>query len=402
MIDFVEIYRADESGRLALDAVIDDFSSVIWEQTYFGVGEFEIYAPATPASLSALKGGRYVRTPGGGDEEIGIIERVEVTTDPEEGAMIAASGRMAKSILDRRIIYWPFYDAGEGGNGYIWHSNARTLKGRVDGCAINLVADNAAAPVNPDPARLKGDRSLPVLAFVDHVDNISHFPETISVTTEEGEEDAEKQVTYKNLLDYTDALLEEYGLGAYLWLDRDRMKLRYRVRKGATRTREDHPDGEPVIFSQEMDNLTSTAYAYDETAKKTTALIGGEGEGTDRKLAFAYEWVSGMERREVFVDASSITSEAEEGAPAVSLEDYRKQLEAQGQQTISQSPAEETLSGEMDITNAAVAYREDFGVGDIVTLEDSRLGLSKAVRILSVTEVQDSNGYQVKIEYGDK
>ena len=402
MIDFVEIYRADESGRLALDAVIDDFSSVIWEQAYFGVGEFEIYAPATPASLSALKGGRFVRTPGGGDEEIGIIERVEVTTDPEEGAMIAASGRMAKGILDRRIIYSPVFDPGEGGNGYIWRCNARTLSGRVDACAAGLVRDNAAAAGNPDPVHLRGDRTLPVMAWVAGADDLSRFPETISVATEEGEEDAEKQVTYKNLLDYTDGLLEEYGLGAYLWLDRDRMKLRYRVRKGASRSREDHPDGEPVIFSQAMDNLTSTAYAYDEAAKKTTALIGGEGEGTDRKLAFAFEWISGMERREVFVDASSITSEAEEGAPAVTMSDYRKQLETQGQQTIRQSPAEETLSGEMDITNAAVSYREDFGVGDIVTLEDSRLGLSKAVRILSVTEVQDSNGYQVKIEYGDK
>lgn len=401
MIDYAEIYAADSLGSLSLEAVVDDFASLIWEQRYYGVGEFEIYAPASAQNLAALKGGRYVRIPEGGDEEIGIIERVEVTADPEEGAMVAASGRMAKSILDRRIIYSPVFDAGEGGNAYVWHAKPTTLSGKVDLAAALLVRDNAAQPRDYDP-RLKGSRKLPVMTWVDAEDGVSHFSPTISVDTGEGEQDAEKQVTYKGLLDYTDQLLEEYGLGAYLWLDRARMSLRYAVRQGRSRTRTSHPDAEPVVFSQSLDNLLGTTYLYDETAKKTTALVGGEGEGTERKLAFAFEWISGMERREVFVDASSITSEGEEGEPSLGLEDYRKALEAQGQQAVGSSPAEETLEGTMDLTNASIRYREDFAVGDVVTLEDERLGLARDVRILAVTEVQDANGYQIELEYGDK
>lgn len=402
MIEYLEIYRLYEEGepRLAMEGIVDDFSSVIWKNAYYGAGEFEIYAPATGNNLALLKGGNYVLTPEGGDREVAIIERVEVTSSIEEGRMVAASGRFAKSILDRRIIYTPVFDAGEGGNGYVWHCKAKTLSGKVDSAAAALVRDNATQYETGDP-RLKGRRWLPVLRF-DPSDAESKFPETITVDTSEGQEDAEKQVTYKNLLDYTDGLLEEYGLGAYLWLDRDTMRLRYAMRKGVPRTRDNHPEGEPVIFSQEMDNLVSTDYVYDESAKKTTALIGGEGEGIERKCAYAYEWNSGMERREVFVDASSITIKAEEGAPAVSLEDYRKQLETQGQQTVAQSPAEETLSGQMDITNSPIAYRRDFYLGDLVTMEDAFLGLSADVRILSVTEVQDENGYNIDIEYGDK
>ena len=400
MIELVEIYRFD-GQRLVLDGLVDDFSSVIWKTQYYGAGEFEIYAPATENNLALLKGGNYAVTNEGGDGEVAIIERVEVSTSVDEGTMIAASGRMAKSILDRRIIYSPVYDAGEGGNGYIWHCSAKTLSGKVDAAAALLVKENAAQPVNPYPSYLKGDRSLPVLAWKDE-DGVSKFPETIVVDTGEGDEDAEKQVTYKVLLDYTDSILEEYGLGACLWLDRDLMRLRYRVFKGTARASDNHPETEPIVFSQEMDNLTSTDYVYDETSKKTTAFIGGEGEGTDRKCAFAYEWLSGMDRRETFVDASSLTTEAEEGQPAVGLEDYRKQLEAQGQQTIAGSPVEETLSGELDITNSPVEYRRDFYVGDIVTIEDGKLGLSADVRILSVTEVQDENGYNIDIEYGNE
>lgn len=400
MIEYVEIYAFDGS-RLALEGVVDGFSSVIWKNSYYGVGEFEIYAPASQQNLDLLKGGRYVITPDGGDREVGIIERVEVTFSPSDGRMVAATGRFAKSILDRRIIYSPVYDAGEGGSGYVWHSSAKILTGRVDAAAALLVKENAAQPENPYPQYLKGDRSLPVLAWNED-DGRTKFPETISVDTGEEEEDAEKQVTYKGLLDYTDSLLEEYGLGGRLWLDRDLMLLRYEVFKGELRARNDHFGNEPVVFSQEMDNLVSTGYVYDESAKKTTAFVGGEGEGTDRKCAFAYEWLSGMDRRETFVDASSITTEAEEGEPAVDLQTYRKQLEAQGQQTIAQAPAEETLSGEMDITNSPLQYRRDFYVGDVVTLEDSALGIATDVRILSVTEVQDENGYNIDIEYGEK
>lgn len=373
MIEYVEIYHPEKSGALTLIGIIDNFNSVIWKASYYGVGEFEVYAPATEENLNLLKGGNFVLTPEGGDTEVAIIEQVEVTTDPSEGPMIAASGRFAKSILDRRIIYAPTYDAAEGGSGYIWHCSATKLSGKVDAAVAGLVKDNAAAPTNPDPGHLKGDRSLPVLTWLDE-DGESRYPETISVQTSgETEEEADKQVTYKGLLDYTDALLQEYGLGAYLWLDRDTMRLRYRVYKGISRSRDNHPESEPVIFSQEMDNLISTNYTYDETAKKTTALIGGEGEGLERKCAFAYEWVSGMDRREVFVDASSITSEAEEGEEPISMADYRKQLETQGQQTVAQSATEETLGGEMDITNSPLAYRQDFYIGDIVELEDSIL-----------------------------
>lgn len=400
MIDYAEIYQATDDGSLALFGVIDDFSSVIWKSSYYGVGQFEIYAPATEANLGLLKGGLYVLTPNTGDKEVGVIERVEVTYSPDEGRMVAASGRFAKSMLDRRIIYSPLYDAAEGGNGYIWRCKPMTLSGKVDAAACTLVQDNATNPHLPNHL-LKGDRRLWHLVC-DEADAASKYPETITVSTSGTEEDAEKQVTFKNLLDYTDGLLEEYGLAARIELDRGDMRLHYRVYKGASRSYSSHPEGEPIVFSEEMDNLTSTEYVYDESAKKTTAFIGGEGEGLDRKCAFAYEYVGGMERREVFVDASSITTEVEEGETPPTMEEYRKQLEAQGQQTVAQSPAEETLGGQMDITNSPLEYRRDFNVGDVVTIEDSVLGLSTDVRILSVTEVQDEKGYNIDMEYGNK
>ena len=405
MIEYVEVYELGENPfkgpQFQLVGLVDDFSSVIWKNVYYGVGEFEIYAPATEANMALLVPERYVMTSCGGTHEVAIIERVEVANSVDEGRMITASGRFAKSILDRRIVYTPVYDVGEGGNGYIWHCRSMTLSGKVDLAVLTLVRDNAASP-SQSSQYLKGDRKLPVLNWVPGKDYRSRFPETISVSTDSGEESAEKQVTYKNLLDYTDGLLEEYGLGARLFLNTSDRLLHYWVYKGVSRTVRDHPEGEPVVFSMEMDNLLNTDYVYDVSPIKTTALIGGEGEGLERRCAFAYEWISGMERREVFVDASSITSEVEEGETPPTMEEYRKQLEAQGQQTVAQSPAEETLSGSIDISNSTLKYREDFYLGDLVTVEDRFLGISADVRILSVTEVQDENGYNIDMEYANK
>ena len=404
MIEYVEIYSLEGGigySRLELTGLVDDFASVIWKNDYYGAGEFEIYAPATEANMALLVPERYVMTSCGGTDEVAIIERVEVANSLDEGRMITASGRFAKSILDRRIVYTPVYDSGEGGNGYIWHCRSVTLSGKVDLAAISLVRDNAANPPKNNQY-LKGDRHLPALGW-NPGDYRSRYPETISISTEESEESAEKQVTYKNLLDYTDGLLEEYGLAARLFLYKDYDNLlHYYVYKGVSRTVRDHPEGEPIVFSMEMDNLLNTDYVYDVSPIKTTALIGGEGEGLERKCAFAYEWISGMERREVFVDASSITSEVEEGETPPTMEEYRKQLEAQGQQTVATSPAEETLSGSIDISNSTLRYREDFYLGDLVTVEDRFLGISADVSILSVTEVQDENGYNIDMEYANK
>ena len=38
----------------------------------------------------------------------------------------------------------------------------------------------------------------------------------------------------------------------------------------------------PVVFSPEYDNLLSASYAFGTSEKKNSALIGGEGEGTDK------------------------------------------------------------------------------------------------------------------------
>lgn len=378
MIDYVEIR---EKATRNVIGIIDTAKSIIWKSVYYGVGQFEIYVAASSINISILAEGNYVTRPN--NFECGVIEHIEKTEDSENGKMIVASGRFVKSLLDRRIIYSATLSG--VGYDYIWHCTATVLNGNVESEIRKLINQNAVDSSDPN-------RNIEEIYLTD--EDISGLNEIIVVDTTATEtETAEKQVTYKNLQEYTDGVLQEYSLGARMWLDRSLLKFRYKIYKGEDRSR-DSSTNEPIIFSQEFDNLTSSSYIIDTASSKTTALIGGEGEGAERKCAFAYAWLKGLERRETFVDASSITQEDQD------IQTYRKQLEAQGQQTIAEMQKVETFDGTIDLTNSNYIYGVHYNIGDLVTIEDKDIGKYINARILTVTEVQDDNGYNIDVEYG--
>lgn len=391
----IELEIREKATRETI-GIIDTAQSIIWESQYYGVGNFEIYVAATPATQEMLKEGNYVTRQD--NFECGVIEFVNPTNSVEDGSMLIASGRFVKSILDRRVVFSAAFSG--SGNNYIWHCAASVLQGNVEGAIRKLIYDNAinATGVRPEVGAY---RNIPEIFWTD--EDISGIAATIITEDTEGTtSSAEKQVTYKNLLTYTDSVLKEYSLGARMWLDRSRLKFRYKIYQGEDRSR-DSTTNEPIIFSTEFDNLISSSYTLDTSTYKNTALIGGDGEGTERKCAFVNAWKAGLDRRETFVDASSMSStyEDEDGTEqAYTNEEYRKQLEAQGRQTLAELQKIETFNGEIDLTNNQFVYGEDFNLGDIVTVEDNRIGKYINARIITVTEVQNESKYKIEVQYG--
>ena len=355
--------------------IIDLFKSVIWERSYYGTGSFEVYAPATEEHLQQLKEGHYITRPG--DDEVGIIERIELTYSPKEGRMITASGRFSKSLLDRRLIYKLTGTS----------NRATILKGNVEAAVRSLVQNNIINAT--DPARN--------ISFI----KLGASAGTAQVIIDDNGNTAEKQVSYQNLLSYTDELLQEYGLGAKMTMDAEK-NLLYRVFEGTDKRRGNAQGNGAVIFSQTFDNLVSSQYSKDETERKTTALVGGAGEDISRFYSLYGGNYSGEARREVFVDASSIdkkyTDENEteqEHTDAV----YRQMLHTQARQELAQLITEETFAGEVDVTHSQYKYKTDFELGDIVTIMDTQAGLELASRITEIRETQDATGYSVELTF---
>lgn len=369
MIDGVYILNTNRE-KIAL---IDDFSSVIWRETYYNVGDFEIYAPATDKNRQFLILDNYVMREE--RETVGIIENIEISFDINTGYMITATGRFAKSILDRRIIY---------------KLSGNTITpivstGNVEAAVRNLVANCLIS--SADAARN--------VSFIE-LGQLNNLPAVIETQTGNA---GDTQTSYQGLFEYTEELLKTYHYGAKIILDKTTKKLQYVVFAG-----ENHGIGSnnPFTFSQEFDTLLKSDYLIDKTSLKTIALCGGEGEGTARKFVLVGGNESGLNRREVYVDGSSNSQTyQDENDQSQTYDDatYLLMLETTATAELKTLQTTESFDGDLDISNSYLIYGQDYDVGDVVAVEDNNLQLYKNCRIAEVTEVQDDGGYQVKVKF---
>lgn len=375
MIDFVEIL---DTNKMPI-GIIDTANSIIWHSVYFGVGDFEIYAQATPAHIELLTIGNYVTR--NGTNDVGIIENITVDFDLQNGYMITASGRFAKSILDRRLIYKL------SGN-----TNTPTiLSGLVEVAARQLVLDNA---IN---CSFDSTRNIP--NFV--LGQLKGFQAKI---VDENGNAAQKQVSYQNLLDYTDGLLQEYGLAAKVHINESNKNFLYTVYTGTDRSVDNTGGFEPIILSTEYDNLNASSYLYDLQPLKNAVLIGGAGEGLDRFYSVLKGSQTGLQLREIFLDASSVNKKYKNAGSDTEQEyttaQYTALLKQQGKLTLTKHIATENFNGEINVSFGTYQFNRDYFLGDIVTIQDNKINKYINERITEATEVQDENGYNVDVVFG--
>lgn len=359
-------YLEIRNSQLEIIGIIDDAASMIWHRVFYGIGDFDIEVAKTKNALSLLRKGRFVTRHD--CDEIGIIEHVETVTNDAREKMLAASGRFAKVLLNRRLIYQL--------NGT--QNKATIFRGNVQTAARALVSNNA---IN---CPFDSKRNIPLLELGAEDSTI------VDVIVDENGNKASKQVSYQNLQEYTDALLQEYECGAKV-IFADSGKLQYICYKGRDLSND-------IIFGIDFDNLIDISKSEDDTALRTTALIGGAGEGLERFYSLIGGEAEGLERREVFIDNSSIarTYKADdetdqEYTPA----EYKEMLDTDAAQKLADMKELQAFSCALDLNNSPYKYREHYDVGDVVMLSDNELDIFTPVRLLEITEVRDSGGYSV-------
>lgn len=369
MIEYVEVRRKSDREIIG---IVDGAKSIIWHSVYYGVGDFEIYAVASPKHVELLVEGNYITRPN--DHEIGVIESVSSETN-SDGTMLIVSGRFAKSILDRRHIYRL---SGK-------QNQATILSGNVES-AIRTVVKNNAIACSFDSSRNIAELELGALANIP------------TVIVDERGQAAQKQVSFDNLLDYTDKVLKEYELGAIVTLNDDTNKLQYEVYQGIDRSADNTDGNDPIVFSREYDNLTESIYKSNIAPKKTAALIGGEGEGLDRFYSLIVGTETGINRREMFVDGSSISKKYKDSSDTERTytdAQYKAMLNAFGKQELAENIADIYFEGKINPNGGIWRLKEHYNVGDLVTFQNNTLGLFVNVRITELSEVQDENGYDI-------
>jgi len=369
MIDYIELRGADRT----LFGIVKDAISIIWQVEYIGTGNFEITFPYTEerwewvhADILNLHN-KYVTRPD--RTELGFIENSKVSYSATDGNMITISGRFGCVLLERRVCYHYLGGIADSYRGQTYY-----------------IADGSNAE---DVCRALVYRWLMDERFP------WRNPSWFSLGTDHGFTDTtgERYLQYENLLETVNGiLLNAYinPLGHKCVFDRDTLTMTYEVTKGQIRD---------IVFSRQYKNLISLEYSSDAKLFKNWFFIGGEGEGTDRFFTSS-NWRYGEQPdpeaiRMGFYE-SNVSKTYNSGGGSQSIPDaaYAGALIRDCVSHYSDASTTESVSGTVDLTS--YEYGVDYNVGDQVRLEGA---VTQWVRLWSVTEVQDDNGYMINANF---
>jgi hypothetical protein len=312
--------------------IVENYTSMQWLRKYSKAGQFELHLP--PSELLAPE--NIIRN----GNEAGVIESVNISLS-EQGLTAEVRGRFLMSYLDRRIIW-----------------GLMAVTGTAENVMRTMVTNN-----------LRG-LPLTVADSAGYTGNVDY------------------QCSYGNILAEIEDISEMTGLGVKVDFDRI-----FKVYKGLDRTASQAVNPR-AIFSRDFENILTSEYTINETAYKNVALIAGKGEGVDRLLVTVGD-ETGLERRELFVDARDIGDGTTE--EPISTPEQQAMLAVRGQQKLGELKTSEAFTATVD-PYGNLKYKVDYDLGDIVTIID--MGIRTDARITEIKEIYEGGGLKLDLTLG--
>lgn len=343
----MDILVLDEN--LEVIDIVETFNSFIWTDRYNEYGDFELRISIDDRSVKALRIDRYLQNRD--SDHLMIIDTLEIDSDAEDGTYLVVTGKSLESILGRRIVW-----------------GLKILEGNLQNGIKSLLNENVISPSNLD-------RKINNFVFEESTDPL--------IT----ELSIKAQYTGDNLYDVIHTICENQNLGFKVTLN-DSKQFVFKLYSGKDRSYS-QSENPYVIFSPKFDNLLSGNYIESKAAWKNVTLVGGEGEGTERRYT-AVGNVSGLKRREIFTDARDVSSTTEAGE-TISSDAYISLLRQRGKEKLSENVNVMSFEGEAEMTQM-FRYGVDFFNGDVVQLEDE-YGHEVKARITEIVTSESETGF---------
>lgn len=346
----MEVYVLD---GFASKEIIEVYQSCIWNVQFFGMNDFQFILPGTQKNIDLLQiDTMLVRsedvTPTG-FENVMVIESRYIDYDIESGWVMTIRGRGLKSILNRRIVW-----------------TQTSLTGKLENCIRQVISQNI---INSGSRKINDFVLDSAVGINDNVDI---------------------QLLGENIGDWLSEICQEHGIGWDVYIKNS--KYVFRLKKGTDRTYNQNVNI-PVVFSAEYDNLSHTTYTQDRGDYKNAALIGGEGEGTEKRTS-TIGTATGLSRYETYIDGSGVSSNGE----IITEQTYYKMLQDYGKEQLTQTAKSNHVVGEV-IPNGMYSLNEDYFLGDLVQIVNS--GISAVTRITEVIYSEDENGSALVPTFSD-
>ena len=342
-----EVYVMNESFTTV--SVIDNYKSLIWTERYSDCGDFEMDMVASSDIFKTIKRNYYLTIRN--SKTVMIVENIQIETDLESGDVAKFSGRSLESILDRRVIW----------------NEISVDQANFQNVIKRMINENIIAP------------SLLYRA-------VSNFKFSDSTDTSITGLVVSLKVIGENLYEQIKTLCKSGRLGFRVRLNSNN-EFVFSLYRGTDRSYSQSTKPY-VTFSKSFDNLISSQYVLSNASYKNAALIYGKfHDDSVIKTESRLGTQSGLSRRELFTDVSSITKEDNE-----SQDSYTRKLFAKAQEDLTNARISQAFEGEAETLKMYV-YGTDFTMGDVVQFVNE-YGLGAPARVVEFMQSWDADGYQ--------
>ena len=336
-----------ENGAFTLQAIIDDYQEISFSHSLYEAGDFTIQINYNIPNALKFERGMFVQF---GNDPYMFGEILKITdaigSDGKGSQVRTITGKDARYIFKRRVIK-------NLNNEEKW---IMTAKGEL--CIRNLIKDQCGTGAETK-------RQLPITNTIPSSSNAVGKEYSVAES-------------FSNLYDTLVTIATQSEIG-------------WRIKFDGTLILECYAGNDlssQVQFSTDFDSLSNGEFTDSAESYANSIYVGGKGTGADRDIyegedAISGESPAGLDRYEAWDNQSSMTSESEYEAEALSmLTQYGQTIDVSGN-GLAQCP---------------YIFKENYNVGDTITLAFS--GKSAKAQILSVTENWAFGQYGISFSFG--
>lgn len=340
--------------------LIDKWKSLMWVERYRDAGEFELKAnPDSPIRQQLPPGTliSHINT-----EEVMIVENHEVTYDGRDLEEVKITGRSFETFLENRIV----------GENQDWVSQSfpppeyilTQAPSWVQ--AVELISDHIVASN--------------LLVTADTLYNVGVSAEYSGPQVFAEQRTVRRGDVYSAVLELLD--IDKFGIRTIRTLagETGYPGVTLHLHKGLDKT-------SSVAFSHTFNELESANYLWSIKNLKNAALVSGRWAEVLVESGPNF----GYDRRTMWVDASDLDNNFNGVPSEPELSQLLDKMRTRGRQALA-SQNYITISNEKVKDNAnRYKYREDYYVGDIVSVEGA-YNTSSVLRVLEHVEIEDEKG----------
>lgn len=337
------------SPNFELLGEIDDYESLQFTRRFYKVGEFELHININKNNTSMLQSNNLLLI-GSSLNKVGIIMHMETQDDDNATTTLIIKGPSLKGVMSRRLIV-PIVS----GDGY------DSITGSTETILKHFVNSNV---VNPSDAGRK-------------------IPQVYIATDQQ----RGKQDSWRSRFEITSDKLTEIGeyseIGWDVVLDIENNKWVFDVILGRKLT-SNQDILPPVIFSADFDNIKNKHFIQSMLTSFNVGYCGGAGDETTRLIQQVGD-IAGLERIETFLDCSQAANATE--------------LTTQGNQKLNELKEIKTFEFSVIPDNTFI-YEKDYDLGDYVTAQDRKLGITMDAQIIELKEIYEVSGFSIEATFG--